>query len=182
MKNHVPRLCLLLLPFFSACEKMADVSSPQLYSKDGLAFSYPGNWNITGEEALGDAGEKAKLLNVESPGDAIVIICVFDYASEQTLLEWATDFSLSMKEEIPFGEVGDSRFSDVTRMGKTGKIKGIKNNVELSFLGETVPHVQEFFSIRNNETSAFIVCQSAEEDLEKTEPAFRQIIGSFELK
>ena len=119
---------------------------------------------------------------MESPGDAIVIICVFDYASEQTLLEWATDFSLSMKEEIPFGEVGDSRFSDVTRMGKTGKIKGIKNKVELSFLGETVPHAQEFFSIRNNETSAFIVCQSAKEDLEKTEPAFNQIIGSFELK
>jgi len=158
---------------------MADVSSPQLYSKDGLSFLYPGNWKITEEEVF---EEKAKLINVESPGDAIVVICAFDYASEQTLLEWATDFSLSMKEEIPFGEVGDSRFSDVTRMGKTGKIKGIKNKVELSFLGETVPHVQEFFSIRNKETSAFIVCQSAEEDLEKTEPAFRQIVGSFQLK
>ena len=161
---------------------MADIASPQSYSKDGISFRYPGNWKITEEEVLGDLGEKAKLLNVESPGDAIVVICAFDYASEQTLLEWATDFSLSMKSEIPFGEVGDSRFSDVTRMGKTGKIKGIKNKVELSFLGETVPHVQEFFSIRNKETSAFIVCHSAEEDLEKTEPAFRQIVGSFQLK
>lgn len=182
MENHALGLCLLLLPFFSACEKMADISSPQVYSKNGLSFSYPGNWNITEEEIPGGLGEKTKLLNVESPGDAIVIICAFDYTSEQSLLEWARDFSQSMKEEIPFGEVGDAQFSDVSRMGKTGRIKGIKNKVELSFLGETVPHVQEFFSIRNKETSAFIVCQSAEEDLEKTEPAFRQIVGSFQLK
>ena len=126
MENHALGLCLLLLPFFSACEKMADISSPQVYSKNGLSFSYPGNWNIAEEEIPGNLGEKTKLLNVESPGDAIVIICAFDYASEQSLIEWARDFSLSMKEEIPFGEVGDAQFSDVTRMGKTGKIKGIK--------------------------------------------------------
>ena len=182
MKNHVLVLVLFFLPFLSACEKMADISSPQVYSKNGLSFSYPGNWNITEEEILGGLGGKTKLLNVESPGDAIVIICAFDYASEQSLLEWARDFSQSMKEEIPFGEVGDSRFSDVTRMGKTGKIKGIKNKVELSFLGETVPHVQEFFSLKKQGKTVFIVCQSAEEDLEKTEPAFRQIVGSFQLQ
>ena len=70
-------------PFFLSLRKNGRRYLSTTLFKDGLTFSFPGNWNITGEESLGDLGEKAKLLNVESPGDAIVIICVFDYASNR---------------------------------------------------------------------------------------------------
>jgi hypothetical protein len=182
MKNHTLGICLLLLPFFSACEKMADVNSPQFYSKDGLSFSYPGNWKITEEEAFEALGEKTKTINVESPGDAIVIICAYGFEVDQTLKEFAKEFSDSMKDEIPLGKVGESRFSEITREGKAGQMQGFRNKLEMTFVGENIPHVQEFFALKKKGKTAFIVCQSAEEDVEMTEPAFRQIVGSLELE
>jgi hypothetical protein len=182
MKNHTLGLCLLLLPFFSACEKMADVNSPQFYSKDGLSFSFPGNWKITEEEIFEALGEKTKIINVESPGDAIVIICAYGFEVDQTLKEFAKEFTENMKGEIPLGKVGESRFSGIKREGKTGQMQGLRNKLEMTFVGESIPHVQEFFALKKQGKTAFIVCQSAEEDLKKTEPAFGQIVGSFELE
>ena len=182
MKNITLGLCLLLLPFFSACEKMADIASPQSYSKDGISFRYPGNWKITEEEVFEGLGDKTKIINVESPGDAIVLICYYGFEVDQTLEGFAKEFTESMKGEIPLGKLGESRFSGITREGKAGQLQGVRNKVEIIFAGESIPHIQEFFALRKQGKTAFIVCQSAEEDIEMTEPAFRQIVGSLELE
>ena len=169
-------LCLL------GCEKMADIGSPQEYDTDGVSFSYPGNWSI-GVEKLGQGEDKTKVINLESPGDAIVIMCLYDFEEDGTLWEFAEDFISDMDlQEIPLVKQGKSDFSPITRQGKSQPIKGLKNRLKFSFLGESIPHVQEYFVFKKGGRSLYVVCQSAEEDLEKTEPAFRQIVGSIELE
>ena len=48
------------------------------YEKDGLSFSYPANWEVT-EDFV---SEDVRFVFVESPGDAIIKIEVYDYDSE----------------------------------------------------------------------------------------------------
>ena len=77
MKSSLIPTFLFLLCLVG-CEKMADVGSPQEYDADGLSFSYPGNWSISVEK-LGQGEDKTKVINLESPGDAIVIVCLYDF-------------------------------------------------------------------------------------------------------
>ena len=186
MKNHSPWLCLLLLPFFSACEKMADVGSPTIYSQGSLTFSYPGNWYVGSEEKIGGPDDDSSLISLQSPGNANVMICFYDFEDNETLMEFATEFSREMATEIedtiPLSKVGKIEFSKLTREGISGPIEGLSNKIPLVFLGQKVPQVLEYFTLKKQSKTVFIVCQSSEDDLEKTEPAFKQIIGSFELK
>jgi len=183
MKNHALVLILLLLPFFSACEKMADVDSPQSYSKDSLSFLYPGNWKITEEEVF---ELKTKFINIESPGDGTVMICFYDFEEDETLIEFATELSREMasavEDEMPISKVGELNFSKITVEGNSGPLEGLRNKTDITFLGQKVPHIFEFFCLRKQGKTVFICCQSSEDDLGKTEPAFRQIVGSFQLQ
>lgn len=186
MKNHAPWLCLLLLPFFSACEKMADVASPQVYSKGSLSFSYPGNWEITEDEKIGTPNDESKIINLESPGDANVMICLYDFEDDETLVEFATELTRDMasgiEDSIPLSEVGKLDFGKVTKQGISGPLEGLSSKIPIIFLGQKVPHVLEFFRLEKQGKTVFIVFQSSEEVLKKTEPGFNQIIGTFELK
>ena len=161
----------------SGCERVADVSSPHRYSKDGVSFLYPGNWNVVDDIAV--AG--IKYLTIESPGDAIFIVQVYSAEARETLNEFVEGFSKGFQEELPVGTVGASSTSGIKRVGKAGELIGIRQNVEILFLGENVPHVRDFFVVEGSGRVAYLVGQSAEEDFEKTEPAFEQIIKSFEL-
>lgn len=38
---------LLFIFTLSACEQRADLSNPDYYSKNGVSFSLPGNWNVS---------------------------------------------------------------------------------------------------------------------------------------
>ena len=186
MKNHSLWVCLLLLLFFSACEKMADVGSPQVYSEGSLSFSYPGNWQISLEEKIGTPDDESKIINLGSPGDANVIISLYDFEDDETLMEFATELSRDMASEIediiPLSEVGKMDFSKVTREGTSGPWEGLSNKIPVVFLGQKVPHILEFFRLEKQGKTVFIMFQSSEETLEKTEPGFNQIIGTFELK
>ncbi len=183
MNKIILSFLVALLPFFSACEKMANIDSPQSYSKDGLSFSYPGNWKITEEEVF---EEITRFINIESPGNANVMICFYDFEDDETLMEFATEFSRDMASEIedtiPLSKVGKIEFSKVTREGVSGPIEGLSNKIPLVFLGQKVPQVLEYFTLKKQSKTVFIVCQSSEEDLEKTEPAFKQIVETLELK
>ena len=183
MNKIILSFLIVLLPFFSACEKMANIDSPQSYSKDGLSFLYPGNWKITEEEFF---EEITKFINIESPGNANVMICFYDFEDDETLMEFATEFSRDMASEIedtiPLSKVGKIEFSKVTREGIFGPIEGLSNKIPLVFLGQKVPQVLEYFTLKKQNKTVFIVCQSSEDDLEKTEPAFKQVVETLELK
>lgn len=186
MNKTILSSLIALLPFFSACEKMADVGSPSIYSKGSLSFSYPGNWYVESEEKFGGPNDDSSLISLQSPGNANVTICFYDFEDDETLMEFATELSRDMASEIedtiPLSKVGKIEFSKVTREGVSGPIEGLSNKIPLVFLGQKVPQVLEYFTLKKQSKTVFIVCQSSEEDLEKTEPAFKQIVETFELK
>ena len=186
MNKTILYFLIALLPFFSACEKMADVGSPTIYSKGSLSFSYPGNWYVGSEEKFGGPDDDSSLICLQSPGNANVMICFYDFEDNETLMEFATEFSRDMatgiEDTIPLSKVGKIEFSKVTREGVSGPIEGLSNKIPLVFLGQKVPQVLEYFTLKKQSKTVFIVCQSSEQDLEKTEPAFKQIVETFELK
>ena len=186
MKNSPVGLLLFLLPFFSSCEKMADIGSPKGYSKGSLSFLYPGNWSVAEDEKIGGPDDESRVINIESPGDGTVMICFYDFEEDETLIEFATELSREMaselEDEIPLSKVGKLNFSKITIEGNSGPLEGLRNKINITFLGQKVPHIFEFFCLKKQGKTVFIFCQSSEEDLEKTEPAFRQIVGSFQLQ
>lgn len=166
--------CFPLLLLVPGCEKVAEVDSPRKYAKDGIAFDYPGNWTVS-EEAFPDL--EWKLIDVDSPGDAFVMITVFSYEDGSTLRKYVKSFLEEV--EIPVGKVDNAELTEVTAKGKAGMLKGLRNRMQLSLVGVKVPHVQEFYRIERKEGVVYVVCQSAEEDLKMTSPAFKQVLGSL---
>lgn len=167
-----------LMALGTSCERVADVSSPLSYAKEGISFLYPGNWKIEDDENL----EGTKFLSVESPGDALFLVMESPDDGTGTLQEFVKSFSESFGGEIPIGTVEKPTSSDIQRKGKTGQLRGIRQRIEISLLGERTSFIQEFFAVKASGKTAFLVCQSPEEDFDKTEPAFDQIIGSFKYK
>lgn len=166
--------CLPLLLLATGCEKVAEVDAPRKYAKDGIAFDYPGNWTVS-EEAFADLNWK--LIDVESPGDAFVMITVFGFEDGSTLREYVKSFLEEI--EMPVGKVENLELAEITAKGKAGLLKGLRNRMQLSLMGVNVPHTQEFYRIECTEGVVYVVCQSAEEDLKMTGPAFKQILGSI---
>ena len=169
---------LMALGTGTSCERVADVSSPLSYAKEGISFLYPGNWKIEDDENL----EGTTFLSVESPGDALFLVVKSPDEGTETLQDFVKSFSESFGGEIPIGTVEKPTSSDIQRKGKTGQLRGIRQRIEISLLGESTSFVQEFFAVKSSGKIAFLVCQSPEEDFDKTELAFDQIIGSFKYK
>jgi hypothetical protein len=61
-------LILSILTLVGCGERAADIKNPNPYSKNGLKFSYPGNWTITSDEG----SDSFHHLIVETSGDGIV--------------------------------------------------------------------------------------------------------------
>lgn len=169
---------LALLFVFSACEPAADISSPQKYAKDGLSFTYPGNWNIT-EDSVED---EVRTLFVETPGDAIFIVQVFaatDAVDTETL---ARTYSDEITAALPIGKASPGVFKPLQHKYKDGRVlDGVQENQMMEFLGEKVPHTRAYFQVTSQTRSAMLLCQVATEDLAKARPGCDQIIESFKL-
>lgn len=160
------------------CEPAADVSSPQKYTKDGLAFAYPGNWKIT-EDSTDDG---VRTLFVESPGDAIFIVQVFDAAEKTDIETLARTYSDAIAASLPIGNASPGVFKPLQHQYKDGRvIDGVQENQMLEFFGEKVPHTRAYFQIVSPAKSAMLLCQVATEDLAKVRPGCDLIIESFTL-
>ena len=78
-------LITFLFTLIGCGERSADIKHPKSYFKNGLKFSYPGNWTITSDE--GPASFRS--ITVETPGEAIVIIQIYDASEVTSLREYA---------------------------------------------------------------------------------------------
>lgn len=168
-KITLPVVCLWLtacsggIPGIS--EPKADVSSPATYSKKGLEFQYPGNWT---------PGEEMDMFGVmqagaESSGSAIVLVHKFPGEVADDISTYAKDFSESMKENVPVGNIGSVNHSPVT---KQGEYEAITMNFSISLLGETVPHECTIYRKQTGSNVLFIIAQAATEDLGHARPGF----------
>lgn len=173
-----------------SCERSPDLSSTSFYSKDGISFSYPGNWTVS-KDATEAGDTEYRYLFVESPGDAILIIQRYKPAIDLTLEEFAAELKTTRDAEVEgMFQVGDFRpmhvkseiDSQVQAIIAGETRDGIRQSFAISVLGEKVPHYSTFFRIDDLQQTIFVVAQAATEDWELVEPAFQLVQSSLRIE
>jgi hypothetical protein len=178
MKPFLLAIYALLLFEPLGCEKAADISSPIKYEKENVSFSYPQNWKVTEDVRQQDL----HYIFVESPGDAIFIIQIYSKNGAVSFNEFVEWFSSQSKAEIPVGKMEESIFSTVEKGNIATGMKGIKENFSITLVGEKVPHTREYYTVDSDNEIAFLVTQTATEDMRKTESGFDLILSSFVIE
>ncbi len=172
---HIPYLVISLLLLVGCGERSAKTDNPRSYNKAGIAFEYPGNWEVTEDEQL--AG--LRYLFVETPGDAIVIIQIYSADDALEIRDFAQNFARSAQEETPFGNVSASVFSSVE---KSNGYEILTERFSITLLGENVPHTRIYRRKPVDNKVCLIVAQVAVEDLSKVTMGFEQIFSSFKYE
>lgn len=178
MKAAISAVSLLVALALAGCEQAADISSPTVYEKNHVGFSFPANWDVS-EDATQDG---VRHIFVESPGDAIFIALLYPRTDAVSLREFAEWFSAQAGEETPVANVGESAFSDLEKA--SGQLSGeaIGEDFSLSLLGMEIPHRRGYYTTESGDRTAFLVTQVANDDLGKVQPGFDLILGSFVLE
>ena len=168
-----------LLPLFSCMlligcgEPIAQTKKPQLYNKNGVSFSYPGNWKITEDISL---GADARVILIESPGDAIMCIQIYPEKQALSLVDYAKWFESNSATNVPFLKVTKSTFGTTQ---KHGVFERITADFSVVLLGENVPHTREFRRRQFASSFCYFTCQVASKDHDKTTSGFDQVLNSF---
>lgn len=162
--------CLALL--LAACgEPTADLSQPQAYHRDGVRMQIPGNWKLVEDERVdGD-----HYLTVESPG-AAVFLAMVQAGPGLELADFARSFSSEAQKGLPAGMSGRSRFEPGAADDGV-----LREHYEVSLAGVRVPHQREYRRITGAHRTAYLITQSATEDLARTQPGFDLLLKSFAL-
>lgn len=174
----------------SGCERPPDIDRPNFFDKDGIAFSFPGNWSVS--EDVTEPGElECRYLFVESPGDAIVIIQRFTPEIDLTVQEFADQFLQSTIEEaeglIDLGPVtpvtaSGGQATSVQTLVAGAMREGVEQSFAVSVLGEAVGHRSRTFRIEAASSVAFLVAQAATEDWDIVAPGFELIATTLSVK
>lgn len=167
-------LWLLLLSSAALAEPTADIEQAKTYKKNGLSFSYPGNWSITGDEV----GPDARYLFVESEGGAIAVIFIFNPKERRSLLQIAQEYSKATAEATPLMTLQSVGFKDVPQ--ESGQ--RLRESVRATFFGQVEPHLREYLSLDGTPRKTVVVSQIAVEDLAEARPGFRLIETSLRLE
>lgn len=157
-----------------ACERKPDVSNPLSYRSAHLTFDYPGNWKVADDIA----SEASHHLIIETPGEALVVL----QSQEETLFpgasEIAKSFSDAAREEMPFGQLSESTF---TEAGEKAGFRLLKEEFSITVAGETVAHQRVYATRKAGGRVQLIIFQVAAEDLAKVQAGFDLISGSLAI-
>ncbi len=188
-KNRLPRkrnhhflifcifLCLLIVIVYSVGdrEKETDTTSPTIYEKGGIRFSYPGNWKIT--EDMED--EDNQNIFIESPGNAVFIIQIYLSQDSVPLPQFAEQFSNIANQETSSSMISNYSFSDLEELTTQGNRYGIQENFSIKVLGNQLSHIRRYYSVTNNNRVAYLISQATTESLTKVETGFSLILETF---
>lgn len=156
-------------------ESPADISNPQTYDKDGLTFTYPGNWKVVEDVA----GDPVRYLFVESPGEALVIVQVDSSGQAKSLKPFAESFSQRAATETPIGSTGQNEFGPLETRAA---YEAIQEKFSITLLSVEVSHTRVYLRKASGDTTLFIINQASDEDLASVEPGFDQISTSLEMQ
>ncbi len=178
MRSKLLRLVLLFMAFalVGCFERKADLLKQEHYSNNGLAFDYPGNWSST--PTLDLAMSSVRLITIESPGDAVVFVFVYE-DDETQLKEFAEDFASNAEDEIPLGGMMNSKMSNIA---EADGYQQIKETVDMKLLGQSVPHTRLYGLKKFDDDTVILIFQVATEDLDETKGGYELIRRSLSLK
>lgn len=166
-------LCILII--IAACEQNADTSKPLNYAKDTISFAYPENWTVTEDKQEDDV----RYLFIETPGDAIVLVQIYPIQDAVSLKEYAEWFSKEVIKETPVAERSVGNFEDINRTINGVTLTGMRQKFSITLLGIDVPHTAEYYRIEKGNKVAFLISQTASEDLAKVNGGFELLLGTF---
>ena len=83
------------------CERRADVSRSKTFYDGPLEFEYPQNWRVTKNHVQASA----RLLFIESPGSAFVILTIYAPDQRISLRKYAESIRSGLGEAVPFGVI-----------------------------------------------------------------------------
>ncbi len=165
MKSAFAFLLLLAFSWFAGgCqEPPADVSSPKTYRANAITFDYPGNWRVTEDSTI------SGYFFVETPGDALVTFISLPRDQAPELADYAKDHSSATRDATPVGNISSE---GLTELPAVDGYQWMHERLNISLLGENVPH-QRFYAMRDiGEKRIILVFQVATEDLSRAKPGF----------
>jgi hypothetical protein len=175
--------CERVLGFFS--EPKAQVDEPLRYEKDEISFLYPGNWKVA-EEVTQENGIELRTINVESAGNALLMIQSFKPGVEIDLGEHIELTMGAMQEEVgkQVGGLADSTRGSVTDferefLGATRA--GKKAAITITALGEKVPSSVALIGAVLEDRTVLLFTTIPDEDRKSVEAGFDQVISSLKL-
>lgn len=175
--------CERVMGFFS--EPKAQVDAPQRYEKDGIAFEYPGNWTVK-EETARENGIELRTINVESAGNALLMVQSFQPAVEIDLAQHIELTMGAMQEEVgkQVGGLADSTRGAVTDFEREflgAKRGGKQAAITITALGEKVPSSVALIGAVLEDRTVLLFTTIPDEDRESVEAGFDQVINSMRL-
>ncbi|MBW2278067.1 MAG: hypothetical protein JRF63_11270 [Deltaproteobacteria bacterium] len=186
-------LSATLLAGCSSCEAVSgffvepapELEHPQTYSGAEVAFYYPGNWKAT-ESNLSDVGVTAKIIEVESAGNAYLAVQIFTPALPLDALELLDETTRAMHAEVSrmsggLVRSGDGITTDVTRQLLGAVRAGKRRQLTLEVLGEQVPHTIEVYAVELAQLSVVVLTTGADEDMSRLGPGYAQVLDSLQL-
>lgn len=177
--RNLPVLCLASLALLlGACERAADVSSPQHVMTDGVAFDYPGNWEIRKNE-LQSTG---RYIQIRSPGSAVVMIRIFQPNVRVNLNDYAHRIGETMEKDFANSALltpGQAMtYTEVNKPGPGGHSISLHYSVKVASVD--VPHtmtVREWSYAGSNQVVATV--QVADKHAYQAQPGFDLIMSTL---
>lgn len=176
--------CDRVIGFFS--EPKAAVETPQHYEKDAISFDYPGNWKVS-EESTNESGVELRTINVESAGNALLMIQSFKPAVEVDLAEHIEITMSAMQEEVgkQVGGLADSSRGAVTDFDRVflGQSRpGKRAAITITALGEKVPSSVALHGAVLEDRTVLLFTTIPDEDRASVEAGFNQVIDSLKVQ
>lgn len=173
-------LCsLIIIQYFrNNNEETADITSPVIYKKGGLSFSYPGNWEIFEDKGYGDI----RYILIESPGNAIFSIQICPNQEAIPLQQFAEQFPEIAKQEALFTKKGKSSFSDLEKSKNSGGLYGVQEEFSIKALGFQRQYIRRYYLATNDIQIAYLISQVAVKDLPEIDNGFSLILNSLFFK
>ncbi len=170
MKRLLPLLVWPAL-FLCSCERPADTKNPKQYSKNGVGFSYPGNWKVTEEEFF---TKKIFWFYVESPGDSWLFVESETTKQAQPLKEYAKEFGELQSVDYWFWKFQPQSI-------KPDGAGGLEEKAVFWMAGEKNEYyTRHYRTMKFGKFTLYLVAQYPDADRKKVQPGFDAIIQSFQ--
>lgn len=151
------------------------VSAPSQYARDGVQFSYPGNWTLEEKTQQEEGEAPTRDISVGAKGNAGALIKVFEDAPSQVELDrFISEFSETLKAKVPdLVTLTDVTQSEVENVVGGEQRRGVRKQFLFEFFFKRFSVSVDFHRIDGATRSVFLVTVFGDQD--------DRVIPGFEL-
>jgi hypothetical protein len=187
MKRVSCRFTSAALLASAVCAACSSAPTVKQYQKDGVQFSYYSNWKIAKDAPINGRPD-ARIINVEGPSHAVIILICMPPSTTQTLEQFASALAknrdAAVEAKLTFGGVKTAEVTKGTSKPATGRIAGrdragILQEFSLDLLGEQIPHQAWFYVVEGTKYKTMVMSQVSTENAGQTRPGSELILSTL---